>query len=356
MLLMRMPFLAGIMTVSWLVSASAGIAASAGETLSRYQSLSARDREVALFQGAKKEGRVLFWGVLTAQDFQSMRTAFRSRYPAVDVEYFRSGPERNVSKLLSEAKAGRHEVDLFQNTSVGTLVVMQRGLIDRYESRQASFLKKGLFEPTGNWHAFHHLVVVLAYNTRLVSKTNVPRNHEDLLHPKWKGQMSLDTEDYDLLTGLEVAWGEEKAQTYLRKLVKQELRVVRGRTHQAQLLAAGEYPISIGLYLHRIAVLKSQGAPVDYVFLDPVISKPIPVTLMRQAPHPHAAALFVDWALSREGQDIITRETGHFIARNDVTDRFGKILPDEFISIGPEVEGKHAEDRVRLFRQIMSSR
>lgn len=353
---MLMPFLAGMMIVSWLMSASVGIAASAGEILSRYKSLSGKDREMAFLEGAKKEGRVVLWGVLTAPDFQSMRTAFRKRYPAIDVEYYRSGPERNVSKLLSEAKAGRHEVDLFQNTSVGTSVVMQRGFIDRYESPQARFLKKGLFEPTGSWHAFHHLVVVLAYNTRLVSKTDVPRNYEDLLHPKWKGQMSLDTEDYDLLTGLELAWGEEKAQSYLRKLAKQELRVVRGRTHQTQLLAAGEYPISVGLYLHRIAVLKSQGAPVDYVFLDPIISKPIPVTLMRQAPHPHGAALFLDWALSREGQDIVTRETGHFIARNDVTDRFGKILPDDFIGIGPEVEGKRAEDRVRLFRQIMSSR
>jgi iron(III) transport system substrate-binding protein len=347
----------GLTIIGWLGLGSSPpcIAASAGEILSRYESLAGESREKALLEGAKKEGRVVFWGVLTAPDFQSVSGAFKRRYPGIEVEYFRSGPERNVSKLLSEAKAGRYQADLFQNTSVGTLIVMQKGLTDRYLSPQAKYLKRGLFDPAGNWQALHHLVVVLAYNTRLVSKKDVPRSYENLLEEKWKGKMSLDTEDYDLLTGLEVAWGEEKALDYLKKLVKQEIRLVRGRTHQAQLLAAGEYALSIGLYLHRIAVLKSQGAPVEHVFLQPMISKPIPVTLMKRAPHSHAAALFLDWALSQEGQETITRHTGHFIARKDVADRFGKSLGDEFISIGPDVEGKGAEDRVKRFREILGS-
>ena len=355
---MRRALLAGWVLVGWisLGACSSSIAASAGEMLSKYKSLTGKDREKALLEGAKKEGRVVFWGVLTAPDFQFVTASFRRRYPEINVEYFRSGPERNVSKLLSEASAGKYEADLFQNTSVGTLVVMQKGFVDSYPSQQAKFLKKGLFDPEGKWHALHHTVVVLGYNTKLVSKTEVPQSYEELLEEKWKGKMSLDTEDYDVYTGLELAWGERKALDYLKKLSKQELRLVRGRTNQAQLLTAGEYELSIGLYLHRIAVLKSQGAPVDNVFLDPIISKPIPVTLMRQAPHPYAAALFLDWALSREGQETITRETGHFIARNDVSDRFGKIIRDEFITLGPDVEGKGATDRVAQFRKIFGSK
>jgi ABC-type Fe3+ transport system substrate-binding protein len=81
----------------------------------------------------------------------------------------------------------------------------------------------------------------------------------------------------------------------------------------------------------------------------------MPVTLMKRAPHPHAAALFVDWALSREGQETITRQTGHFIARNDVSDRFGKIVGHELITIGPETEEKGASRRVAEFRKIFAS-
>jgi iron(III) transport system substrate-binding protein len=331
-------------------------AASSGEILAQYESLSGDKREKALFEGAKREGRVVFWGVLTAPDFQAVAATFKKKYPEIDVEYFRSGPERNVSKLVSEAAAGKYEADLFQNTSVGTLVVMQKGFTEKYVTPQAKFLKKGLFDPAGNWYALHHTVVVLGYNTRLVGKGAAPRTYDDLLAEKWKGKMSLDTEDYDILTGLQLAWGEQKALDYLRKLAKQNLRLVRGRTNQAQLLTAGEYEISIGLYLHRIAVLKSQGAPVDHVFLDPIISKPIPVTLMRRAPHPHAAALFIDWALSPEGQEAITRHTGHFIARRDVPDRFGTIARDDFITIGPDAEGKGANERVSLFRAIVGSK
>jgi iron(III) transport system substrate-binding protein len=332
---------------------SLGVAASAGEILARYASISREAREKALIEGARKEGRVVFWGVLTAPDFQAVSTAFKRRYSGIDVEYFRSGPERNVAKLISEAKAGRYEVDLFQNTSVGTWVVMQKGFTDRYLSPEAEFLKKGLYDAAGNWHALHHLVVVLAYNTNLVSEKDAPRSYQDLLDPKWKGKMSVDTEDYDVLTALEIAWGEQRAVDYLKSLVKQDLRLVRGRTHQAQLLAAGEFAVSIGLYLHRIAVLKSQGAPVHHLFFEPLISKPIPVTLMKNASHPHAAALFLDWALSQEGQETITQKTGHFIARKGVADLFGRILRDEFISIGPNAEGKGTEERVKRFRQIL---
>lgn len=332
---------------------SLGVAASAGEILARYASISREAREKALIEGGRKEGRVVFWGVLTAPDFQAVSTAFKRRYSGIDVEYFRSGPERNVAKLISEAKAGRYEVDLFQNTSVGTWVVMQKGFTDRYLSPEAEFLKKGLYDAAGNWHALHHLVVVLAYNTNLVSEKDAPRSYQDLLDPKWKGKMSVDTEDYDVLTALEIAWGEQRAVDYLKSLVKQDLRPVRGRTHQAQLLAAGEFAVSIGLYLHRIAVLKSQGAPVHHLFFEPLFSKPIPVTLMKNASHPHAAALFLDWALSQEGQEAITQKTGHFIARKGVADLFGRILRDEFISIGPDAEGKGTEERVKRFRQIL---
>lgn len=334
---------------------SLAVAASAGEILARYASINREAREKALIEGARKEGRVVFWGVLTAPDFQAVSTAFKRRYSDIDVEYFRSGPERNVTMLMSEAKAGRYVVDLFQNTSVGTWAVMQRGFPERYLSPEAEFLKNGLYDVAGSWHAFHHLVVVLAYNTNLVSKKDVPRSYHDLLDPKWKGKMSMDTEDYDVLTALEIAWGEQKATTYLKALAQQDVRLVRGRTLQAQLLTAGEFPVSIGLYLHRIAVLKFQGAPVDYLLFDPLVSKPIPVTLMKTAPHPHAAALFLDWALSREGQETITQRTGHFIARKGIPDRFSGIVRDNFISIGPEVEGKGTEERIKRFRQILPS-
>ncbi len=334
---------------------SVSIAASAGEVLQRYAGLSKDVREKALLEGAEREGRVVFWGTWTAPDFQAVSSAFKRRYPGVDAEYFRSSPEGNVTRLLTEAGAGRSEVDLFQNTSVGTWAIMQKALADSYISPEARYLKRGLYDVTGSWHAFHHLIAVLAFNTNLVSKRGAPRSYQDLLDPRWKSKMSIDTDGYDVLTALEIAWGEQKADSYLKALAQQDVRVVRGRTHQAELLAAGEFSLGIGLYLHRIAVLKTQGAPVDYLLFDPLISEPIPVALMKNAPHPHAAALFMDWALSREGQETITQRTGHFIVRKDVHDRLGGMVKNDFISIGPEVEGKGTEDRIKRFRQIFPS-
>jgi iron(III) transport system substrate-binding protein len=355
---MRRALLAGSLISCWLILGitSSGVAAEDGGILNRNDSINAANQKKAILEDARKEGRIVFWGVLTVPDFQLVAAAFRRRYPDIEVQYVRGGPERNVTQLFLEVAAGKYDVDLFQNTAVGTVAVKEKGLTDKYLSPQTKFLKRGLFDPGGAWVALHHTVVALGYNTKLVSKTEVPQSYQDLLKEKWKGKMSLDTEDYTILTGLELAWGEQKALDYLKKLGRQQLRLVRGHTSQAQQLPAGEFEISIGLYLHRIAALKSHGAPVDHVLLDPVISNPMPVTLMKRAPHPYAAALFLDWALSQEGQETITQQTGHFIARNDVSDRFGKIVGHNLITIGPETEEKGAQQRVAEFREIFGSR
>ncbi len=51
--------------------------------------------------------------------------------------------------------------------------------------------------------------------------------------------------------------------------------------------------------------MMTQGAPIDFVLIDPVISKPRGISLVKRAPHPYAAILFIDWALSQEGLSLI---------------------------------------------------
>jgi len=86
---------------------------------------------------------------------------------------------------------------------------------------------------------------------------------------------------------------------------------------QVQLLAAGEFPAAVENLIAHIKRLKSQGAPVNYHYIYPTALTVSPVSVLKSAPHPHAAALFVDHLLSQEGQ-ILMAEAGYSVAQKKV--------------------------------------
>ena len=91
---------------------------------------------------------------------------------------------------------------------------------------------------------------------------------------------------------------------YLKKLAAQDPIIGRGNTQRTQLLAVGEFPLAIA-YTHTIEWSKSQGTPVDWVNLEPVIIKFDGIMLGSKAAHPNAAKLFIDFILSQAGQQLL---------------------------------------------------
>jgi ABC-type Fe3+ transport system substrate-binding protein len=80
---------------------------------------------------------------------------------------------------------------------------------------------------------------------------------------------------------------------------------------------AGEYPIGVSMALHHIAISKDKGAPVDAGIPAPVMARGGEIVLLKGAPHPYTAMLFLDYVLSKEGQAIFA-EAQYFPARPDV--------------------------------------
>ncbi len=122
-------------------------------------------------------------------------------------------------------------------------------------------------------------------------------------YERWKGRkMALDTEAHSWFMGILGIMGEEKALKYARRLAAQGLVRRRGHTLMSQLLIVGEYSIQVEAYLHTLIKLKQKGAPLNYVITDPLILRPpSAIALAKKAPHPHAAALFLEYMLSPEG-------------------------------------------------------
>jgi iron(III) transport system substrate-binding protein len=207
----------------------------------------------------------------------------------------------------------------------------------------------------GEWIAYHTNTYVLGVNTRMVKSEQAPRSYEALLDTKWKdGKISLDSDAYPVLIGLSQAWGKDKAVSYLKRLAAQNPVVKSGNDERVQLTAAGEYPLVMA-YASGIARVAQKGAPMESLTLDPVVVQVNPVQVAARAPHPNAARLFTDFALSKEGQEMV-RSALREPARSDVESPLTASHKGfKRVVIGPDNYHDYQE-YVRLYQEIFRTR
>lgn len=334
---------------------SAGAPESAGQILGRLNKLPAEQRHKQLVEKAKAEGEVSFYSSLQAQQIEPFIRVFQKRYPFIKVNPYRVSGNRQVLKIQTEMNAGNHLFDVTNGSSEQASAIKKIGAIDPYFSPQREFYNPPNRDKDGYFASLYVIPIVLGYNTNMVKRQEVPKTYEELLQPKWKSNMFLDDEAYEWSAVLQKHLGRDKALQYLRALAKQDLRFMRGRTAQSQLLAAGERPIAIVLSGHTVLDMKARGAPVDQAILDPYFAQANKLMLARHAPHPHAAALFYDWALSEEGQSIIT-SFGRVVARKGVKQRFPELVEKESFLVDVDFIGPIMEQTGKEFSQIFLGR
>jgi iron(III) transport system substrate-binding protein len=145
------------------------------------------------------------------------------------------------------------------------------------------------------------------------------RGFDIRIEPRWKDKLGMDTSDYDWLASLIDYSGRNKAVEFAGKLAKQQLNLRRAPILLSQLAVAGEFPVVIDAFPEEIIQNKNAKAPVDFVFSEPFVAvkTPTAISISSGAPHPHAAALFVDYLLSKTGQDIMAAQ-GRWVSRKDV--------------------------------------
>ena len=111
--------------------------------------------------------------------------------------------------------------------------------------------------------------------------------------------------------------GEEKGRAYFNKLSKQKLNVRRGHTLLTQICVAGEFPIVVNAYAQSVEKYIAEGAPVQCVPVNPVAIHTAGLMLGKNARHPNAGKLWIDFMLSRQGQEIV-RDRKRIPCRSDV--------------------------------------
>ena len=263
------------------------------------------DREARLVERAKKEGPVVFYSTMTVQDGRVLAAAFERKH-GVKATHWRGSAEKIVQRALAESRAGRNEVDVIEMSAHRMEVLYREKLLEDFHTPAFDELSPAAFPRRHRQYvADRFTFFVLGYNTNLVKPEEVPSSYEDLLHPKWVGRLAIESTDVLWFAALAKAMGEDKGLAYFRRLAAMKPMIRSGHILAAQLVASGEIPLLVTAYNNNIETLKKSGAPVAWKPIAPVFGEASAIGLAKRSGRPHAALLFAEFVLSRDGQEAL---------------------------------------------------
>ena len=342
----------------------------AGASVARAQSAPAEilnyhgaDREQRLLEGAAREGEVTFFSAMIVnQALRPLTAAFQKKYPALKMTYWRGDSEDIAVRLSAEMRANNLVADVVEGTGIGEMVV-KAGFADSAWSPELDNISAKIRDTRMLWAPTRMSYFGMAYNTRLVAANDAPKTYDDLLAPRWKGgiawPLTASSAAPLFVTNLRLAWGEDRALAYLKRLSEQ--KIVNFGAGNARTLVdrviAGEYPIALAIFAHHPLISAGKGAPVTARLLPPVASAAGTLAIPKGVRHPYAAMLLMDFILSKEGQQILAGAE-YLPVRGDVEPlaQIAPIVParagveENFIS--PENLNAYTESSTKLIEDL----
>lgn len=338
-----------------------GYGAADAASLQEILNYNGADRQKVLEEGAKKEGQLTIYSALTInQALRPLVEGFQQRYPYVKTEFWRGDSRKIAQKVLAELRANALVAGVLEGSGLAEIMSAAKA-VEKFTTPAIENVPQKYRDPSNEWVPSRISYFGMAYNTKHIPPGTQPKTYEDLLDPKWKGKMAwrAGSESGALLfiTAMRLTMGDAKAEDYFKKLSAQKIvnfdgsaRTLVNRTIE------GEYPISISVFSHHPVISALQGAPVDVEQMEPVPSLNGTMMVPKGVKQPHAAMLFVDYYLSKEGQEVL-KKAGYFPVHKDVKpkEELAKLVPGdtgkEEIFVGPETLFKNRKSSEAINRK-----
>jgi iron(III) transport system substrate-binding protein len=290
--------------IAALVMTGSAIAQSGKSDLAELSAYKGADRQQRLVEGAKKEGALTIYSSATVEDMNALTTAFEKKY-GIKTNLWRASSEDVLQRAVVENRGQRYDVDVFETNGSEMEALHREKLLQPVESPALADLLPRAVMDHREWVGTRLQIIAAGYNTNLVKKEELPKSYEDLLDPRWKGRLGIEAEDADWFATVVTALGEEKGMDLFKRIVATNgVSVRKGHTLLANLVASGEIPLSMTVYVYKVAQYKAKGAPVDWLVIPPTVARVNGIGISRQSQHPNAALLFYDFMLT-DGQAIL---------------------------------------------------
>ena len=270
----------------------------------------------ALLAAAKKEGSVVVYTSTNEREGLPLFKIFEDA-TGIKVHYIRAGDGMLVSRSMIEARAGQSSFDVIFSHAAHKL---PQQMLAQYVPDEAKHLNATARDPNRRWHGVYANYNTPAYNTKMISASELPKSYEEFAQRKeWAGKTAIDGTDADWLKGFFQHFGEAKATQIIKGMVGTLNPVITdGHLALARSVGAGEYWLSLNNYVMLSSNVQLAGGPVEIFPLDPVVLFFAGVAVNAKAKSPNAARLAANFMLSQDGQGHLAK-FGRLPTRGDVS-------------------------------------
>ena len=296
-------------------NASTGASGNSGATAAPGKSLQ------DLVAAAEKEGSVTWYTANSTNDVTNIVAAFNKKYPSIKVNTLRVSSDKMPSRVLTEQKGGKFNADVVGAEASYMAQMIQAGAVVPYTPPDEAPLPSGLKIQQGFGNVDFVTTTVIVYNPNALKAKGLqpPTSFEDLTKPDWKGNFSVNPGALSWYDPLVESMGHDKALQLAKALGANSPRLVESHTQAITQVQAGE-PAATAMAYGYLAENLLKKTPGSIVIVNP---NPVPagynlVEVAKNAPHPNAAKLLVDWIESQEGQQAIINVTAQTSIRSDV--------------------------------------
>lgn len=255
------------------------------------------------------EGKLVLYTSQPNTDAQQTIDAFKAKNPNVDVTFVRDGTPRIMAKLKAEFEAGAPQADVLLIADAVTMEGLKKE--DRllaYDKADVSAFPAGVHDPQKMWFATKLITTGIVYNTKAPMK---PTSWTDLTKPEVKNQLAMPSplnsgaamiHTITLTSNLKDGW------TFYEKLKANGTLAAGANGDILRQVATGEK--LYGMIVDFMPIReKAKGAPVEFVFPSEGVSAVSePVAILKSSKNPEAAKAFIDFVLSKEGQELALKQ------------------------------------------------
>jgi iron(III) transport system substrate-binding protein len=267
---------------------------------------------------AQVSGTLVLYTSQPDRDAQQTVDRFRQKNPAVEIEIFRSGTTEVMNKLMAEIAAGQPRADVLLIADALSLERLKvAGQLQAYPDADVAQFPPGAYDKEKTYFGTKLITTGIIVNRSAPMK---PTSWLDLLKPEAKGQVVLPSPLYSGAAAIHM--GALSAQSglgpgYYETLAKNSAIALRGNGAVLNAVAGGQK--LYGIIVEFMALnAKAKGSPVDFVFpAEGVSIVTEPTAILRGTKNIAAARAFVDFVLSKEGQEMAAAQ-GYLPVRKDI--------------------------------------
>jgi iron(III) transport system substrate-binding protein len=242
-------------------------------------------------------------------DAQQTIDAFKARHPGVNVTFVRDGTPKILAKLSAEFEAGQPQADVLLIADSVTMEGLKKE--DRllaHEKADVSAYPAGTHDAQKFWFATKLITTGIAYNTKATFK---PTSWQDLTRPEVKGQLVMPsplTSGAALIHAATLTGSMNDGWKYYEALKENDAIAGGGNGDVLKQVAGGQKLYGVIVDYMPIRE-KAKGAPVEFVFpKEGVSAVSEPVAILKSTKNPDAARAFVDFLLSKDGQELALKQ------------------------------------------------